>query len=58
MRKSRIYKFLKGFFRVQTGFAAVRIWSLDRVYPRKTNVHLFDLFHYLINRKRQKKEKI
>ncbi|MBO8162036.1 MAG: hypothetical protein H0Z24_10460 [Thermosipho sp. (in: Bacteria)] len=45
MEKSRIYRFLKGIFRVQTGFALVRIWSLNKVYPKKINIHLLDLIN-------------
>ncbi|QSQ09686.1 hypothetical protein H0A61_02065 [Koleobacter methoxysyntrophicus] len=50
MEKSRIYRFLKGIFRVQTGFALVRIWSLNKVYPRKINIHLLDLFNKMRQR--------
>jgi len=51
MEKSKIYKLLKGIFRIQTGFALVRIWSLNKVYPRKTNIHLFDLINKMRRRK-------
>jgi len=34
---------LKGFFRVHAGFALVRSWFLDKSYPRRTSVHLFDM---------------
>ena len=40
--KRKSYRLLKGLFRINAGIALVRIWSLDKVYPRKTNVHLFD----------------
>gem|GEM_PF-3346432 len=53
MGKSKIYKLLKGIFRIQTGFALVRMWSLNRVHPRKTNIHLFGL----INKMRRRKTK-
>ncbi len=43
MWKSRIHGFLKGIPRIQTGFALVRLWSLNKVYPGKTNMHLLDL---------------
>ncbi len=41
--KEKIYRFLKGFFRIQNGFAFIRIWLLNKINPRKTNMHLFDL---------------
>jgi len=43
---------LKGIFRIHTGFALVRIWSLNKTYPRKTNIHLFDVLRKL----KQKRE--
>jgi len=51
MKKSKIYRLLKGIFRIQTGFALVRSWSLNKVYPRKTNTHLFDLINKIRRRK-------
>ena len=53
MEKNKIYKLLKDIFRIQTGFALVRVWSLNKIYPRKTNLHLFDL----INKVRRRRTK-
>ncbi len=53
MEESKVYKLLKGIFRIQTGFALVRVWSLNEVYPRKTNLHLFGL----INKVRRRRTK-
>ena len=39
----KLYRILKGVFRIQIGSALVRIWSLDKVYPRKTNKHISDM---------------
>jgi len=54
--KSKLYKFSKGIFRIHTGFAVIRTWSLDKVYPKKTNVHLFDLLRKSDRKVRQKSE--
>lgn len=51
MEKSKTYKLLKGIFRIQTGFALFKIWSLNKIYPRKTNIHLFDLYNKIKRRK-------
>ncbi|AIY89401.1 hypothetical protein GACE_0345 [Geoglobus acetivorans] len=51
MDRNRIYGLLKGIFRIQIGFTLIRIWSLNRVYPEKTNIHLFDLIGKMKQRK-------
>ncbi|MCD6590775.1 MAG: hypothetical protein J7K72_02270 [Candidatus Aenigmarchaeota archaeon] len=40
MSKQKLSRLLKGIFRIQTGLALFRVWSLNKVCPRKTNVHL------------------
>jgi len=40
--RQKWYRILKGIFRIQIGLALFRIWSLDRIRPRKINLHLFD----------------
>ena len=52
MGKDKIYDMLKRIFRIQASFASVRSWSLNKGYPRKTNIHMFDL----INKMRRKND--
>ena len=45
MKKVELYRLLKGIFRIQTGFASVRVWFLNKTHPKGTNIHLFDLIN-------------
>ncbi|RKX43386.1 MAG: hypothetical protein DRP33_01330 [Thermotogae bacterium] len=50
--KRRTFRILKGFFRIHVGFALVRSWFLDKSYPRRTSVHLFDMIKRVAHRNR------
>ena len=51
--REKLYRALKGIFRVQTGFALVRVWALDKTHPRRTNVHMFDIMRKVKQRNRK-----
>ena len=40
-----------GLVRVHVGFALVRVNSLGKVYPAKTNVNVFELLHRRLKKK-------
>ncbi|WP_167913340.1 hypothetical protein [Thermococcus sp. 21S7] len=51
MVKVSVRNILKGLVRINSGFALVRCYSLDVVWPRKTSVHLGEWLYEKLRRK-------